>query len=78
MNDNSNLQKPSIEARQGLIPDDMNVVELDGKKVLVQPSQAKLTMGMEVIIGEEWLPWIIKLKRPKGGQRQKNERSKPQ
>jgi hypothetical protein len=31
----------------------MNMVELDGKKVLVQPSQAESTKGKEVIIGEE-------------------------
>jgi hypothetical protein len=31
----------------------MNMVELDGKKVLVWPSHAELTKGKEVIIGEE-------------------------
>jgi hypothetical protein len=31
----------------------MNMVELDGKKILVQPSQAESTKGKEVIIGEE-------------------------
>jgi hypothetical protein len=31
----------------------MNMVELDGKKVLVRPSQAKSTKGKEVIIGEQ-------------------------
>jgi hypothetical protein len=31
----------------------MNMVELDGKKVLIQPSQAESTKGKEVIIGEE-------------------------
>jgi hypothetical protein len=31
----------------------MNKIELDGKKVLVQPSQAESTKGKEVIIGEE-------------------------
>jgi hypothetical protein len=30
-----------------------NMVELDGKKVLVQPSRAKSTKGKEVIIGEQ-------------------------
>jgi hypothetical protein len=53
----------------------MNMVELDGKKVLVhpsqaeltkgkevlvQPSQAELTKGKEVIIGEEPTPRMIK------------------
>jgi hypothetical protein len=31
----------------------MNTVELNGKKVLVRPSQVKSTKGKEVIIGEE-------------------------
>jgi hypothetical protein len=31
----------------------MNMVELDGKKILVQPSQAESSKGKEVIIGEE-------------------------
>jgi hypothetical protein len=38
----------------------MNMVELDGKKVLVQPSQAELTKGKEVIMGEERSPRMIK------------------
>jgi hypothetical protein len=55
----------------------MNMVELDGKKILVLPSQAESTKGKEVIIGEERLPRMIKPKSPKDGQCQKNERSKP-
>jgi hypothetical protein len=43
-------------------PVDMNKVELDGKKVLVQPSQAELSKGKEVIIGEERPPRMIKPK----------------
>jgi hypothetical protein len=31
----------------------MNMVELEGKKVLIHPSQAEMTKGKEVIIGEE-------------------------
>jgi hypothetical protein len=31
----------------------MNMVELDGKTVLVQPSQVDLTKGKDVVIGEE-------------------------
>jgi hypothetical protein len=34
-------------------PTNMNMVELEGKKVLVQPSQAETTKGKEVIIREE-------------------------
>jgi hypothetical protein len=51
----------------------MNMVELDGKRVLVQPSQAKLTKGKEVIIGEERPPRMIKPRSLKDGQWQKNE-----
>jgi hypothetical protein len=56
----------------------MNMVELEGKKVMVQPSQAKSTKGKEVVIGEERKPRMIKPKSPKGGQWKNNERSKPQ
>jgi hypothetical protein len=55
----------------------MNMVEIDGKKVLVWPSQAKSTKGKKVIIGEERPPRMIKPKSPKDGQWQKNEGSKP-
>jgi hypothetical protein len=34
-------------------PTNMNTIELDGKKVLVRPSQAESTKGKEVITGEE-------------------------
>jgi hypothetical protein len=47
----------------------MNMVELDGKKVLVRPSQDKSTKGKDVIIGEEWLRRMIKPKSLKDGQR---------
>jgi hypothetical protein len=46
----------------------MNTVELDGKKVLVQPSQDELTKGKEVIIGEERQPRMIRPKNPEIGQ----------
>jgi hypothetical protein len=59
-------------------PANMNIVELDGKKFLVWPSQAELTKGKEVIIGEEWPPRMIKPKSPKDGQWQKNEGTKLQ
>jgi hypothetical protein len=51
----------------------MNMVELDGKKVLVRPSQAESTKGTEVVIGEKRPPWMIKPKGLKDGQWQKNE-----
>jgi hypothetical protein len=46
---------------------DMNMVELDRKKVLIQQSQAELTKGKEVIIGEEQPLRMIKPKSPKDG-----------
>jgi hypothetical protein len=48
-------------------PTNMNMVKLEGKKVLVQPSQAEMTKGKEVIIGEEQPPRIIKPKSSKDG-----------
>jgi hypothetical protein len=32
------------------LPMNMNMVELDGKKVLVRPSQAESTKGKEVLV----------------------------
>jgi hypothetical protein len=55
----------------------MNTAELDGKKVMVQPSQAESTTGKEVVIGEERQPRMIRPKNPKNGRLKKNERSKP-
>jgi hypothetical protein len=57
-------------------PMNMNMVELEGKKVLVRPSQAESTKGKAVIIGEERLLRLIKPKTLKNGQWQKNEKSK--
>jgi hypothetical protein len=49
-------------------PTNMNMIKLDGKKVLVRPFQAELTKGKEVIIGEERPPMMIKPKSLKDGQ----------
>jgi hypothetical protein len=49
-------------------PANMNMVELDRKKVLVWPSQAESTMGKDVIVGEERAPRMTKPKSLKGGQ----------
>jgi hypothetical protein len=57
-------------------PANMNVAELDGKKVLVLPSQAKSTKGNEVVIGEERPPRMVKPKSLKDVQWWKNEGSK--
>jgi hypothetical protein len=49
-------------------PENINMVELEGKKVLLQSSQAESTKGKEVIIGEEWSSRMIKPKSLKDGQ----------
>jgi hypothetical protein len=54
-------------------PANMNIIELDGKKVLVQPSQAESTKGKDVIVGDERPSRIIKPKSMKCAQWQKNE-----
>jgi hypothetical protein len=59
-------------------PENMNMVELEGKKVMVRPSQAKSTKGKDVVIGEERQSRMIKPKSLKDGQWKKNERTKPQ
>jgi hypothetical protein len=48
-------------------PANMNMVKLDGKKVLVQPSQIESTKGKEVVIGEERSLRMIKPKSLKDG-----------
>jgi hypothetical protein len=55
----------------------MNMVELNGKKILVRPSQAESTKGKEVVIGEERQSRMIRPKNPEIGRWKKNERSKP-
>jgi hypothetical protein len=54
-------------------PANMNMVEFDGKKVLVRSSQAESTKGKEVIIGEERPLRMIKPKCLKDSQWKKNE-----
>jgi hypothetical protein len=61
-----------------LFPDNMNTVKLDGKKVLVQSSQAESTKDKEVVIGKERQLRMIRPKNPEVGRWMKNERSKPQ
>jgi hypothetical protein len=45
----------------------LNTVELEGKKILVRPSQAESTNGKKVIIGEERHPRMIRPKNSKNG-----------
>jgi hypothetical protein len=55
----------------------MNTIELNGKKVLVRPSQVKSTKGKEVIIGEERQLRMIRPKNLEISRWKKKERSKP-
>jgi hypothetical protein len=43
----------------------MNMVELDGNKVMIQPSQTEFTKGKEVVIGEQRPSRMIKPKKSK-------------
>jgi hypothetical protein len=54
----------------------MNTIKLEGKKVMVWPSQTESTKGKEVLIGEERQVRMIRPKNPKIGRWKKNERSK--
>jgi hypothetical protein len=58
-------------------PANMNIVELDGRKVLVRPSQVESTKCKEIIVGEERSPMMIKMKSLKDGQWQKSDGGKP-
>jgi hypothetical protein len=59
-------------------PANINMVELNGKMVLIRPSQAESTKAKEVVIGQEQPPRMIKPKNPKDDQWRNNERSKLQ
>jgi hypothetical protein len=47
------IESPQMKLDNDPFPTNMNMVELDGKKVLVRPSQAESTKGKEVVIAEE-------------------------
>jgi hypothetical protein len=72
------LESPQIKLDKDSFPTNMNMVEIEGKKVMVWSSQAKLTKGKEVVIGEERQLRMIKTQSQRHGQWKKNERSKPQ
>jgi hypothetical protein len=72
------VQSPQIKLDKDPFPINMNMVELEGKKVLVRPSHAELTKGKEVVIGQEQPPRMIMPKSLKDGQWQKNEGDKRQ
>jgi hypothetical protein len=71
-------KSPQMKLDKNPFPANMELVKLDGKKVLVWPSQTESTKGKEVIIGEERPSRMIKPKSLKDGQWQMNEGSKPQ
>jgi hypothetical protein len=47
------VESPQIKLDKDPFPTNMNMVELDGKKVLVRPSQAESTKGKEVTIEDD-------------------------
>jgi hypothetical protein len=55
-------ESPQMKLDKDPFSANMNTVKLDGKKVLVQPSQAESTNGKKVVIGEERQPRMIKPK----------------
>jgi hypothetical protein len=67
------IESPQMKLDKDPFPTNMNMVELEGKKVLVRPSQAETVKGKEVVIGEERPLRMIKPKSPNDGQWQNNE-----
>jgi hypothetical protein len=61
-------ESPQIKLDKDQFPANMNVVELDGKKVLIRPSHAESTKGKEVVIGAERALRMINPKSSKGDQ----------
>jgi hypothetical protein len=62
------LKVPKMKFDKDLFLVNMNMVELEGKKVMVRPSQAETTKGKEVVIGDERQPRMIKPKSLEVGQ----------
>jgi hypothetical protein len=67
------VENPQMKLEKNLFPANMNMVEVDGKKVLLRSSQAETTKGKEIVIGEERPSRMIKPKSPKDDKCQKNE-----
>ena len=59
---------------QDPFPANMNTVELEGKKILIRPSQAESTKGKNVVIGEARKPKTFKPRSPEVGRWKANER----
>jgi hypothetical protein len=60
-------ERPQIKLDKDMFLANMSMVKLEGKKVLVRSSQAEMTKGKKVIIGEERPPRMIKPKSSKDG-----------
>jgi GH43 family beta-xylosidase len=58
------IESPQIKLDKDPFSVNMNMVDFDGKKVLVWPTQVKSTKGKEVVIGEERPPRMINTKSP--------------
>jgi hypothetical protein len=70
------IESPQMKPDKDIFLTNMNTVKLDGKKVLVWPSQSKSTKAKQIVIGEERHPGMIRPKNPKIGRWKKNERNK--
>jgi hypothetical protein len=70
------VESLQMKLDKDLFPANLNMVEIDGNKVLVRPSQTESTNVKEVITGEVTPSRMIKPKSPKGDQWQKNGMSK--
>jgi hypothetical protein len=64
-------ENPQMKLNEDPLQVNMNMVELEGKKVLVRPSQAESTKGKKVIIGDERQPRMIRPKNKKIGRRKR-------
>jgi hypothetical protein len=56
------VENPQMKLDKDPFPQNMNIVELDGKEVLIRSSQSESTKGKEVVIGEERPLKMIKQK----------------
>ena len=54
-------------------PFPVNTIDLEGKKVLIRPSQAEAAKGKNVVVGDERKPRMVKPKSPEVGQWKVNE-----
>jgi hypothetical protein len=69
-------ENPQMKLDEDPFQVNMNTVKLEGKKVLVWPSQAGSTEGKKVVVGEERQPRMIRPKNLKIGRWKKYEGSK--